>query len=807
MRLGAANAPVLFVMLSHPGEATFAWIVETLNSYGVAQTDIQTLFLLEEEPENSGGRPSARQMKVAMPRLALEVEASTPRVVVPFGSDALYALTGLKEGFDGIADARGYLIGPDLRGSLVRSYTEQIGLYKTSNKKTGRQKGDPKMGTVKRVSPGLLSPDFKGWVIPAYDPYTLQKGWTLKPAMKADLKRVARALAGRLEIVDEGFTYHQDLETEEAWVDYPLGILAVDIETTGIDNMTIERVSLSDGTRTHTLPWTADVRAWVNRQVTRSHDWLLFHNGSFDVPRLKNAGIEITDEMADRCVYDTMWGSTASLPDLPKGLGRVAPFHLDLYPWKWDLLKNGDPVFYSAKDAYVTALLFKRGQQPFIKQMGMWPLVTGRDYPYGPGMMATIPVLEDMNRQGMRKDRAYANAYSEHLEDELLGYIKKWANLFPNVDPGSSKQLMDLLYGTWKLPIQRVKKQGITTNELALMKLQIHIQQPTSRGPWRDDERCQPGMFDLLLEIRSREKSISTYCAPILDSGDEYVHPSYMPYDPRGDKDADLEGSKGNTATGRLACAKPNLLNQSRGKPGAQWAVRKMFIPDRPDLCFVQFDVKLAEMFAMAASAGDGRMLDELKGDPYQAVADGVGITRSIGKAVVLAEQYLAGPPQMSNMILADQHIYVAPDTCKVIAEALRDRWRERTAYRWYLADQCKTKGWLRNPFGRVRVFPDRRATAAVNFIPQSIVADAFWCILLRLHRAGKALGGRLTTGVYDSALFQVPERMVDECVALVTPILQTRFDCVSPGFYFPRIDVEVGAPGASWGDLKAYAA
>lgn len=797
---GHENASVLVVMECPPDEGMVPWFFERMRECGILSTDIRIVQVLEEDPENSGGRASVAQIRESTDRAAKEIAASNPKVVVAMGRVALELLTGLKESAE---DARGYLIGPSLRGTLVRETYEQIGVYKGKSK-TGAMPGDPKYGYVKRPTKGLLSEAYQGWVIPCYSLYTIRKsGFSLQPAFKADMKRVGRALTGTLAIVDHGFTYHTDLVGENGR-DYTGPILAVDIETDYPHNNIIERVSVSDGTRTHTLPWTEATRVWLDRQFSIKRDWFIFHNYPFDGPRLKKYGVNITPFHEEFHVFDSMFGGVIALPDLPKGLGKMATIYLDLLPWKWDILKDGDPILYSAKDAYVTALMFLHGIRPMLSKMQMWPLATGRGYKYGPGVMATIPVLSEMTEGGIRKNRPFAEAWSARLTPILLAYLQEWTVMFPTVDPASNPNVMKLFYHTWKLPIIRNNKQKITVDEYAVMKSKLYTQSKYAltydKGPWRDDPRCNPKTFELLLHIREVSKLLSTYCTPILDGPMDYVHPSYLP------AAKDEEGqSKGLAATGRLASGgEINIQNQPNPKkPGPGKEARGIFVPDHPGMCFVQADYEKAELWAMAAMAQDEVMLADLaSGDPYQLVANDAGTDRPTAKNVLLAGQYLAGPPKMSEMILRQQHIYVEPAECKRITDVLAARWTKRTAYVRTLIAICKARGYLVNPFGRMRVFHDRRAAAAVDFIPQSIVAEAIWSVLRDVSVFAKSLGGRLTTTVHDSILVQVPEARVRECVDGMRKIMERKFDCVAPGFFIP-VGFEVGAPGASWLDLK----
>jgi DNA polymerase I-like protein with 3'-5' exonuclease and polymerase domains len=496
-----------------------------------------------------------------------------------------------------------------------------------------------------------------------------------------------------------------------------------------------------------------------------------------------------------------MMESVTLQPDLHKGLGRITTVFLDTYPWKWDTVKDEDPVTYSAKDAFVTALLEQK-QTPLLKQTGVWPLFSGEGYQWGPGVMQTMPILTQATADGLKIDRVEAERWArEELEPQLLADQQKWASKFPGMNPHSPHEVKNLLYGSWKLPIVKTKEDGITVDEYALIKTREYIKTEYARqrdeSPWKDDPRCEPDLFDLLLKIRETSKLLSTYAMPVVYSESAFVHPQYLPVSKDAENFAGLVG-KGNTATGRLASSRPNIQNQPK-------KARRLYIPDDPDWCFVQFDYSRAELWSMAAMAKDDVMLADLaSGDPYIRVAEDVKIERSNAKNVVLAGQYLAGANKISEMILRQQHLYLSPSQCRLVLDGIAARWWKTAGYKQYLVDLCKARGYVINPFGRVRVFYDRRAAAAVDFIPQSIVADILWCVLRDVALLAREYGGRFTTTVHDSILLQIPRANVRECVQAVHDAMARSFDCVAPGFHLP-VSVEVGLPGASWADVKEY--
>ncbi len=799
------------VMASPPSEKMTAWLWKLLQECGIQKANVRTVYMLDEPPAGSGSRPLKAQIRQAWERFSGEIKESTPRVVIPMGGDALFSLAGIRET---IFDARGYVITNEYFRPVEVDAYQQVGNYKTSNKTRGIKKGDPKYKWVKVGGTGLLGEDFAGTVIPTFTlDHVRMEAFAVRPAFKADLRRAAKAADGTLVLDDEGFGYYDDFG---AWV-HPyngrelaklnlwqaeLGsLVAVDIETHGIDNEVIDRVSFSDGKRSASLEWSAETCEFLNRLFAAPDRTFAFHNSPFDVPRLIANGVKISQRVLDRRVIDTMWAAVILQPDLHKGLGRVAPIYLNVRPWKWRSLIDGDPIYYSAKDAYVTALLAAK-LQGYLVQMGMWPLFSGEKHP-GPGVMQTIPVLTEMSREGIALDRPYATKWVGRLERRLERYLKLWSRHFPTTSPRSTHDLQKLFYGEWKLPVHKTREDGITVDELACVKLRSYIQSDYAatfdEGPWRTDSRCTPRVFDLLLSIRDVAKTIKTYVQPVALADIGRVYPQYMPVA----KDDEHEKrrtsrSKGNTATGRLASFGPNLQNQPK-------KVRRLYVPDKPHFAFVQADYKSAELFVMAYMAGDRRLQDDLKHDMHQRNADRFNTTRKTAKNVTYAAQYLAGPNKVSDMILEQEHVYIDSAECARLMEGMASFYTDVTAYKQLLITQCDVKHYIRNPFGRVRFFYDGAAPAAVNYIPQSTVADVLWCVLYDVAEMARQCGGRITTTVHDSILIQVPAHRVEQAARGMKTLMERPFDCVAPGFHIP-VEIEVAPPGASWAEVKPFA-
>jgi DNA polymerase family A/3'-5' exonuclease len=823
---GRADAPYLFVMVSEPSDGMEAWFWRQLHGCGIKKTEVRIVFMLDEPPANAGNKGSVAQFRSARARFERDMQRSSPKVVLPMGTEAFFALTGINEG---IFDARGYLIRKDLFHAVPRDVWKQVGTYVNASKATGAKKGDPKMKWVKEAGAPLLGFDFKGTVIPVFTlDHIRTEQFAVKPAFKEDLLRAVRVKTGTLVEIDKDLKFITTIEEVPPLAEFG-PVIAVDIETHGVDNEVIDLVSWSDGERTVVLEWTEDARLWLEKMFATKRIFAV-HNSPFDIPRLVANGVYISQKVIDEQVFDTMFGAVVVQPDLHKALGRVASLYLDMSPWKtssrkenshWRIMVKADPVRYAGKDAFATKWIAD-SLIAIMKSLGCWNLYMGQPWvtqnkkgetvttPYpGPGVMATIPELSLMSRGGLRTNRTYASIMCSKLETRLFRYLKLWTRQFPNIKVSSNPQLHRLLYKQWGLPVQRTKEDGVSVDELALVKLKafVEINKDTDYHPgaWRDDPRANPRTFDLLFKIKKTSKMLGTYVQPVMLGEDTWVHPSYLPAskdDERGGKKMD---NKGNTATGRLMSYKPNIQNQMKDIIGG-FSVRNLYVPDDDTMCLVEADYKSAELFILAGEAGDQKLLDDLlSGDMHGRNAARFGIPRPTVKNVTYASMYLAGPGKQSDMILEQEHVYVSPEVCLSTSETIWGYYEVTNAYRQLLIELCEKQKYITNAFGRTRFFHDGRAPAAVDFIPQSEVADIIWCVLKPVAEMARRYGGRLVTTVHDSIIICVPAAVRDAAAQEMKAIMERRFDNIRKGFYIP-VDLKVGAPGASWGEMKAAA-
>ena len=811
---GRPNAPYLVVFSHVPTEGLWAWWLQTLLDNRIDVLDCRFVFQHNEAPQGAHAKFLKEQTRNAWPRFSAEIKASRPRVVVPLGSGPLQALTGVKEH---IFTARGYLIGAGLFRQTEHDEWLQVGTYKNKSKATGHAAGDAKMKWVVKNDDGLLGKEYQGYVIPMFqlEPITAES-FAVMAAVNADLDRAYRAVHGELAIIDDNFTYETAL-TEKVTEHHWGSVIAVDIETHGVDNEVIDCVSFSDGDVTATVPWTWETRDYIAELFRLPDTIFALHNSPFDIPRLIQAGVPIPKEsVLEKWVFDTMFAAVTIQPDLLKGLGAVASVYLDLFPWKWLLISHADPQKYSAKDSYVTVMLAKLFIA-IMEDLGTWNLFMGRNGHPGPGVMATLPMLTESSRIGIRINRPFALAWVARMEKHQLRLLKMWNRTFAGYNPNSTKDIKRLFYTEWNLPVQRNKEEGISVDELSCMKLREYTREfathPAAADEgWRSDPRFGRRVFDLILTIRDVTKQIGTYAQPVASHLESRIHVEYLPKAKDDDRTSRSQ-AKGNTSTGRLVAfgigkTKINIQNQPL-------YARGMYLPDADDMCFIEADYVRAEPHVMAYSAGDKVMIEDLAtGDLYTALVGridqrtGKKIKRKTGKNVFLAGQYLAGGPKKSDMILKQEHVYVTPEECNEIQALIDGTYHDVAAFKQWIISQVQGDGcvgWLRNPFGRVRNFySDNAAPQAVDFWPQSTVGDIVWCVMLEIHRAAQKYGGRFTLQVHDSIVVQVPVQYREAMIADLWRIMTRTFDCVAKGFRIP-VDFKVAPAGRPWGEVKEY--
>lgn len=767
----------LLVFESVLSEAYERWVFKELSKVGLGAADCSQIHIVPREL-GYDEKLTAAMVAEHLPAFYKKLREASARVVLVFGGSAIKAVLGRAETKK--AQLRGYVWEPaDLS---VVSWKEKgvIGAYLRDNKKKGIKAGDDKMGSVLKSQ--LVELPINSRVICTFSPQFLVKnGFKPLAAFAADIRRAKVMADGFMFLRDDQiFDTQRNFFTEPKWDWVPQdNMFAFDIEVratpTGYSRDP-ELISMSDGITTLCLPWNEETREYCKHYLGNAKYTKWAHNSIFDTARLRDAGCIVVDP-----IYDTMLGAQMLTPDLGKALGKVAPLYLSLKEWKSK--SDTDPMFYSAKDAFITILLAKEIAKK-LKKLGMEHLFTN--------ICVALPVLLNMNERGIKVDLARAALWAQELKDKLMDLNEKWIKMTApiaaehnekGVSPGSTRQLQKMFYQWFGCTPRRNRSDSVTLDAEALFDLKtIH------------PEHAE--MITLLLEYRETQKQYGTYAkvlAGLFNDDADRVHPEYIAGGMEGESSP---GRKGHATTGRLGVSKPNIQNQT---PEA----RRMYIPDAPDHCFIELDFSQAELRVIAALSGDVELNAALRGDIHQATAERLGVPRKLAKNAIYASCYLGGPKTIQSMLKKEGIIVGIPEIKKVQA-LLRRLYARMFAWQQTIVEEMLGQGYLINPFGRVRFFygRDKDGPEAADYNPQSTIADITWYLLPELQERAGEFGGRVACQVHDSFLFSIPKEHVESAVRTFKNVMQREFPQVAPGFFIP-VDAKIGKPGQSWGELE----
>jgi DNA polymerase-1 len=196
-----------------------------------------------------------------------------------------------------------------------------------------------------------------------------------------------------------------------------------------------------------------------------------------------------------------------------------------------------------------------------------------------------IPVVEEMNKRGVRVDKKALEKLSKEYHAELSKIEKKIYELAgEEFNISSPKQLGEILFVKMGLASTRQKKTstgGFSTKESELEKLK-------DKHP----------IIELILEYRELSKLLSTYIDSIPDQLDEAgrLHSTFI-----------LSGS----TTGRMASQSPNLQNiPIRTELGRN--IRKAFISER-SYTLLSLDYSQIELRIAAILSKDKKLIEIFK--------------------------------------------------------------------------------------------------------------------------------------------------------------------------------------------------
>ncbi|MEM7520133.1 MAG: DNA polymerase I, partial [Pseudomonadota bacterium] len=574
-------------------------------------------------------------------------------------------------------------------------------------------------------------------------------------------------------------------EALQRWIDgvYDLGYVAVDTETTALNEMTAQLVGISLATApgkacyiplTHKAQATDDLfgsedLAEGQMNLETALDMLrpmledpsilkIGQNMKYDAKIFSNVGITVAP------IDDTMLLSYAQHAGLHNhGMDTLSERYLGHTPIPikpllgsgksaitFDKVEIEKAVPYAAEDADITLRLWQT-LKPQLHMAQVTRVYETLERPM-------VPVLAAMERSGIAVDRdtlsRMSNAFAQKmagLEDEIYGLAGRQFNV------GSPKQLGEILFDEMALEGGKKGKTGAyATGADVLEDLATEHELPARVLDWRQLSKLKSTYTDALQDH--------------INANTGRVHTSY---------------SIAGASTGRLASTDPNLQNiPIRTEEGRR--IREAFVAE-PGKTLVALDYSQIELRILAHIADIPALKEAFaRGDDIHAMTasemfdvpmdEMTPEVRRRAKAINFGVIYgISGFGLARNLRIPRSE-----------AQGFIDRYFERfPGIRTYMDDTkafAKKHGYVQTLFGRKIHTPEINARgpragfaqrAAINAPIQGTAADVIRRAMVRMPAAIEGQKATMLLQVHDELLFEVAEDGVDKLIDTARDVMQ----------------------------------
>ena len=565
------------------------------------------------------------------------------------------------------------------------------------------------------------------------------------------------------------------------------GYVAVDTETTGLDEMRADLVGiclstepgeacyipLAHVTGTGDLLGAAeraegqlDLEETVAALKPVLEDAAILkigQNMKYDWKILRRYGVEVAP------IADTMLQSYACHAGLHNhGMDALSDRYLNHAPIPiksllgtgksqitFDKVPVDEATKYAAEDADITLRLWK-WFNPKLSQAGTTTVYETMERPL-------VPVLAKMEMHGVKVDRDHLSRMSNAFAQKMAGLeaeIHELAGHSFNV--GSPKQLGEILFDEMGIEGGKKGKTGAyATGADVLESLAAQGHDLPAR----------------VLDWRQLSKLKSTYT----DSLQEHIHPETG----RVHTSYAIAGAN----TGRLASTDPNLQNiPVRTEEGRR--IREAFVAETGNV-LVSLDYSQIELRILAHIAG----IDSLR----QAFKDGLDI-----HAMTASEMFNTPIEGMDPMVRRQakainfgviygisafglaNNLRIPRDEAKAFIDRYFERFPGIREYMHDTVNFAKEHGFVQTLFGRKIHTPEIGAKgpkagfaqrAAINAPIQGTAADVIRRAMIRIPEAIEGLPAKMLLTVHDELVFEVAEDAVDQTVAGVREVMEGAAD------------------------------
>jgi DNA polymerase-1 len=414
---------------------------------------------------------------------------------------------------------------------------------------------------------------------------------------------------------------------------------------------------------------------------------------------------------------------------------------------------------------------------PRIGQLGLHKLYEEVELPL-------VPVLADMEREGIKVDRGMLQSMSAEMEkqlSDLTNRIYQAAGMEFNIN--STKQLGEVLFEKLNLPNRKkTRTGGYSTEQGVLEELAQTYEIPK-----------------LILEYRQIAKLKSTYVdalPALINPRTGRVHTSF---------------NQTGAATGRLSSSDPNLQNiPIRSELGR--LIRGAFVPEKGNL-LISADYSQVEL----------RVLAHLSEDPVlvKAFQTGEDIHDRTAREV-FSEAELLNPAECRRRAKVinfgivyglsafglSQNLGISREEAQAFIDAYFRRYCGVRAWLDRTLEEVRQRGYVRTLFGRIRPIPDILSRdynlrhfaerTAVNSPIQGTAADVIKIAMIRIHRAlqSRHLSAKILLQVHDELVLEVPEAEAEVARNLVKEEMEGATELLVP------LKVELNVAD-NWMDMK----
>lgn len=547
--------------------------------------------------------------------------------------------------------------------------------------------------------------------------------------------------------------------------------ICLDTETTGIDANNVELVGLSFSFKAHTgyfVPVANDgdgsegakhILSLFSKIFEREDVLWIGQNLKYDLLVLKWYGVELKGK-----TFDTMLAHYVVEPEGRRSMDLLSAQYLGYEPVAIESIigKKGknqgsmrDAALeqikeYAAEDADIT-LQLKQCLAPLIIKKEVEKVFNKVENPL-------MPVLVDMEYEGVKVDTDFLNEYSKVLEiDAKESEEKVYAAAGVRFNLASPKQLGEVLFEVMKLDdkAKKTKTGQYATGEDVLLKM-----------------AAKHKIVDDILNFRELTKLKSTYVDAIpalINPRTGRIHTSY---------------AQAVAVTGRLSSTNPNLQNiPVRTERGRE--IRKAFIPRDPSRVLISADYSQIELRVVAAISGDLNMCEAFKlgKDIHTATAAKV---YGVEEADVTKEMRYKAKSVNFGIIYGQGAFGLAENLgiSRTEAKEIIDNYKKEFPYIQKYMDQqinqAKALGFVETLMGRkrwlrdinssnftVRGFAERNA---INSPIQGSAADMIKLAMIRVHQEmkKKTWESKMILQVHDELVFDAVESELPELKTLI---------------------------------------